>query len=190
MVITGGVVLAIIVLGSILIAKEYGESAEEHSAESSVSSAYSATGTMPDLALPSTTGVMSRFPELQELMSGNREFRNETEEEHPGLVEELAQGQHPKVSFRRRPKLFEELNRSSAILRFTRSLILDARTLESLRLRCSAPTSAIFSSLAMCTSSAFRLFASRNDELHCSSFSTLRRAADSCLARVAAVTST
>ncbi|ORY88415.1 carbonic anhydrase [Leucosporidium creatinivorum] len=42
---------------------------------------------------------MSRFPELQELMSGNGEFRNETEEEHPGLVEELAQGQHPKFAY-------------------------------------------------------------------------------------------
>lgn len=98
MVITGVIVLAILVLGSVLIAKEYNKSADDHSAEAAPSSAYSATGTMPNLALPSPTGVISRFPELQELMTGNREFRNETEEEHPGLVEELAQGQHPTVS--------------------------------------------------------------------------------------------
>jgi hypothetical protein len=149
MIITGGIVLAIIVLGSILIAKEYGESAEEHSAESSVSSAYSATGTMPNLAVPSPTGVLSRFPELQELMSGNIESRNETEEEHPGLVEELAQGQHPKVSVCAAREA--ELNAELFHL-LPSSRIWDGQTLECPRRRCSAPTSAICSSLATCRS--------------------------------------
>lgn len=97
---TAAVVLALIIIGSILIFKELGEPDETKGAESvGVSTGpYSATGTMPNLALPSTTGVYTRFPELQKLMEGNRHFRQVEEEGHPGHVEELAQGQHPKVS--------------------------------------------------------------------------------------------
>ncbi|BGP20192.1 hypothetical protein JCM10213_005954 [Rhodosporidiobolus nylandii] len=52
-----------------------------------------------DSSLPSATGVFAQFPELQELFVGNREWRAESEDEDPGLIEELAQGQHPKIAY-------------------------------------------------------------------------------------------
>lgn len=52
--------------------------------------------------VPEAEGVFARFPELYELLKGNREFVEESEKEDPGLIEELAGGQHPKVSPLRR----------------------------------------------------------------------------------------
>jgi hypothetical protein len=107
---TAVVVIVILVAGSILIVNESKANAAEHAADiatalhasssaprATTTTPYSATGTLPNLALPSPTGVFARFPELQELMQGNREFRGETEAKEPGLVEELSHGQHPKV---------------------------------------------------------------------------------------------
>lgn len=65
------------------------------------SSKYVPTGVTPLLALPSPTGVFARFPELKEILVGNREFINEANLEAPGEIEELAvEGQHPKVRLR------------------------------------------------------------------------------------------
>ncbi|GAA5905315.1 hypothetical protein JCM6882_003742 [Rhodosporidiobolus microsporus] len=50
-------------------------------------------------ALPGQTGIFAQFPELHDLLAGNREWRNETEEEDPGLIEELAEGQEPKFAY-------------------------------------------------------------------------------------------
>ncbi|GAA5820865.1 hypothetical protein JCM11251_001851 [Rhodosporidiobolus azoricus] len=50
-------------------------------------------------ALPFQTGIFAQFPELHELLTGNREWRNETEVEDPGLIEELAEGQKPKLAY-------------------------------------------------------------------------------------------
>lgn len=57
-----------------------------------------ATATAPvDVSLPSPTGALQRFPELQALFAGNREWRNETMTEDATLIPELAKAQHPKV---------------------------------------------------------------------------------------------
>ncbi|GAA5915995.1 hypothetical protein JCM5296_000407 [Sporobolomyces johnsonii] len=58
------------------------------------------TSALPVVALPSPSGVYAKFPELKALLLGNREFVNETEGEHPGLLEELAEGQdEPKFAY-------------------------------------------------------------------------------------------
>ncbi|GAA5872351.1 hypothetical protein JCM1840_004135 [Sporobolomyces johnsonii] len=58
------------------------------------------TNALPIVALPSPSGVYAKFPELQALLLGNREFVNETEVEDPGLLEELAEGQdEPKFAY-------------------------------------------------------------------------------------------
>ncbi|GAA6013080.1 hypothetical protein JCM10207_006165 [Rhodosporidiobolus poonsookiae] len=60
---------------------------------------YTGTATLPPATVPSATGIFSRFPELQELLEGNREWRGESEEEDPGLIQELAKGQAPKFAY-------------------------------------------------------------------------------------------
>ena len=92
LVLTLVIVLAIIIFGSVLIYREY--DAEEDPATSRSGSNSLSTQPEPE----PTTGVFQRFPELRALMEGNRAFRAEEEREHPGLIAELAQGQHPKVS--------------------------------------------------------------------------------------------
>ncbi|GAA5865550.1 hypothetical protein JCM8547_007645 [Rhodosporidiobolus lusitaniae] len=75
-------------------------SAEAGHGEATMTSSSAATTTRSiDASLPSTTGIFAQFPELQDLYSRNREFVNETEEEYPGLIEELAEGQHPQFAY-------------------------------------------------------------------------------------------
>lgn len=58
----------------------------------------SGTATVPvDASVPSPTGLYARFPELHEMLQGNRDFRNGSSVEEPGLIAELAKGQKPKV---------------------------------------------------------------------------------------------
>lgn len=128
---TGVAVLGLIIFGSVLLWKEYNESSTDSTslAKPESTSAYIPTGTMPNLGVPFPTGMMQRFPELQALIAGNRQFRSEEENEHPGLVETLAQGQHPKVSANRWADFF------GANLACGSSRTLAARTLESRKLR-------------------------------------------------------
>ncbi|GAA5958850.1 hypothetical protein JCM21900_002255 [Sporobolomyces salmonicolor] len=46
----------------------------------------SPTGTAPVVALPSSSGVYGKFPELEALLTRNREFVNDTEVEEPGFA--------------------------------------------------------------------------------------------------------
>ncbi|GJN94348.1 hypothetical protein Rhopal_007422-T1 [Rhodotorula paludigena] len=60
----------------------------------------SRTATVPvDASVPSSTGLYARFPELHEMLQGNRDFRSESAVEEPGLIAELAKGQKPKFAY-------------------------------------------------------------------------------------------
>ncbi|GAA5998884.1 uncharacterized protein JCM10292_005771 [Rhodotorula paludigena] len=60
----------------------------------------SGTATVPvDASVPSSTGLYARFPELHEMLQGNRDFRSESAVEEPGLIAELAKGQKPKFAY-------------------------------------------------------------------------------------------
>ncbi|GAA5972793.1 hypothetical protein JCM11641_003944 [Rhodosporidiobolus odoratus] len=59
----------------------------------------SATSAYVVASLPSPTGVFSQYPELQDLLTGNREWRNETEAADPGLIEKLAEKEHPTFAY-------------------------------------------------------------------------------------------
>ncbi|BGP43503.1 hypothetical protein JCM10449v2_007538 [Rhodotorula kratochvilovae] len=71
-----------------------------HGAAATAAHTTSPSATKPlVVSLPSPTGVLARFPELQELFIGNREWRNETATEDPALIPELAKAQHPKFAY-------------------------------------------------------------------------------------------
>ncbi|KAI5475252.1 hypothetical protein MNV49_001699 [Pseudohyphozyma bogoriensis] len=72
---------------------------EKDEAILATSTSYTPTATLGFASVPTATGVFKQFPELQELIVGNRRFRNETETEHPGEIQELAQAQHPKFAY-------------------------------------------------------------------------------------------
>ncbi|KPV73408.1 uncharacterized protein RHOBADRAFT_45985 [Rhodotorula graminis WP1] len=70
-----------------------------HGTATTGAAAHGLATTPLDAALPSPTGAMQRFPELQALFAANQEWVNETMATDPTLIPSLAKAQKPKLAY-------------------------------------------------------------------------------------------